>query len=362
LLYGFDGVAGLRFLDTLAVCVVAISSIASGATMRVSVIIPTFNRASVLRKTLRGYAEQAGDHQICEILVVDDGSKDDTALVAQEWNNSPRLHVRYLKQENRGLSAARNHGIREAKGGLLLFGDDDIVPSGRMVAEHVAWHRLNPQPNVGVLGLVNWAPEVKPTPFMRWAGLYGPQFNFGYFRAGMELDFRHAYFCNTSVKASFLAQHGTFCENFRQYGWEDLELSCRLGSYGYRVLYNPEAVGYHYKFETFEDTRRRIEMLYSTWPVFAETDAGQRFLELWHAGQKARTARSKTLTRLVRLAKSMAMPAIRPLMDARIPLPHRVYDMVFYSYVTPFSNYVGSAVDAHPSTTQPRALGLLSGK
>jgi glycosyltransferase involved in cell wall biosynthesis len=196
--------------------------------MRISVIIPTYNRAEILSKTLRAYSEQTEDGPIFEALVIDDGSKDHTASVVRNWSSHSTLPVRYLWQENRGLAAARNHAIREAKGELLLFGDDDIIPSPKMVAEHLAWHREHPEKDVGVLGLVGWATEVNASPFMKWSGLYGPQFNFGYFKPGMQLDFRHTYFCNTSVKASFLAQHGVFSEEFRQYGWEDLELGYRL--------------------------------------------------------------------------------------------------------------------------------------
>jgi glycosyltransferase involved in cell wall biosynthesis len=308
--------------------------------MRVSVIVPTYNRADVLNKTLQAYTEQSGDHQICEVLVVDDGSKDHTAAVVARWSNHPVLQVRYLKQENRGLASARNHAIREAKGDLLLFGDDDIIPGRNMVARHVAWHGMHPEPNVGVLGLVDWAPEVNATPFMIWSGLYGPQFNFGYFKEGMELDFRHAYFCNTSVKACFLEENGVFSEGFRQYGWEDLELSYRLCSQGYRLLYSPDAVGYHYKFETFENTRKRIEALYSAWPVFAKTDAGKRFLELWLAGRGSTEANRSPLSKLCRPLKAAVIPLIRPVVDTRIPLPHRLYDMVFYHYVTPFSSFL----------------------
>jgi len=308
--------------------------------MSISVIIPTFNRGHVLGKTLRGYAEQSGDHQICEVLVVDDGSTDNTASVAQEWSNNSILRVRYLKQENRGPAAARNHAIREAKGELLLLGDDDIIPSSKMVAEHVAWHHKHPEQNLGVLGLVNWAPEMNPTPFMKWSGLYGPQFNFGLFTDGMELDFRYAYGCNLSVKAAFLAEHGVFNESIRSAGWEDLELCYRLNAHGFRLYYDSEAVGYHYKFESFENARRRIEKLYSAWPAFAKTEAGKRFLELGGGGRNISAGWKKSPLRTIfKPLKSALMPLIRPLMDTRIPLPHWLYDQVFYHYVTPFSKY-----------------------
>jgi len=315
--------------------------------MRISVIIPTFNRAHVLSKTLRGYSEQVGEHQICEILVVDDGSEDDTSSVVQEWSNNKIAHVRYLRQENRGPAAARNHAIREARGDLLLFGDDDIIPSSKLVAEHVAWHREHPEPNFGVLGLVNWAAEMNPTPFMEWSGLYGPQFNFGYFKAGMELGFQHAYGCNLSLKASFLARHGVFNESIRSAGWEDLELCYRLNSQGFRLFYSAEAVGYHHKFESFDDARQRIEKLYSAWPAFGRTEAGRQFLKR-QCGNGSVPARWKqsTLRRTLKPLKSTVIPLIRPLMDTRIPLPHWLYNQVFYYYTTPFSRYVDCPEEA----------------
>lgn len=311
--------------------------------MAVSVVLPTYNRAATLRRTLEGYARQVGKHELLEVLVVNDGSNDDTEEVVRQFSRSSTLPIGYLKQENLGLAAARNHALRKARGSLILLGDDDIIPSPHMVAEHVAWHIKNPQPEVGVLGFVTWAEELKPTPFMVWSGLYGPQFSFGAFTPGMELDFRYGYFCNTSVKSCFLKENGFFSEAFRQYGWEDLEFSYRLCQKGYRLLYNPDAVGYHYKYEKFENTRLRVEKLYQSWPEFAKTDAGQRFLELWWA--QARTSgESKGLVRkLLRHLKFVVVPLFRPLVDTQIPLPGWLYDRIFYHYVTPFSSYVTNA-------------------
>lgn len=303
--------------------------------MSISVILPTYNRAETLRKTLRGYAEQIGDHEILEVLVVDDGSIDHTSLVVEESRKTSLHPIRYLRQKNGGLAAARNHGIREARGELILFGDDDIIPSSKMVAEHLAWHRRYPAANIGVLGLVNWAPEVHPTPFMEWSGSYGPQFNFGLFQAGMEVDYWHAYFCNTSVKSDFLKRNGIFNEIFRKYGWEDLELSYRLYQHGYRVLYSPEALGYHYKFETFQDTLRRVLELNRSLTVFANTDAGRCFLEERNR-QEAHLKKPKrsAVKELLRPFKGPAMLLFRYLLDTRIPLPARVYEYVFYDFVS----------------------------
>lgn len=312
--------------------------------MQVSVIIPTYNRAEILRKTLVGYAEQTGDHEMSEVLVVDDGSKDHTAEVVRECAHLFSFPLRYLHQENSGLAAARNHAIREASGDLILFGDDDIIPGPCLAEEHAQWHKKFPEEHIGVLGFVPWLPSVRPTPFMKWSGLYGPQFNFGYFKPGMELDFRHGYFCNTSVKAAFLARHGVFSETFRTYGYEDVELSYRLKKQGYRLLYNPDAIGYHNKYETLENTIQRVEALYRSWPEFGKTEAGQHFLELWR-GQRTRppSVAKSAMKTLLRPFKAAAIPILRPLVNTHIPLPHWMYDQILYHYVTPFSSVVAAS-------------------
>lgn len=305
--------------------------------MSISVIIPTYNRADVLRKTLEAYFAQSGDHQILEVLVVDDGSKDHTPSVVDECRRLSALSLRYLPQENQGLAAARNHAIREAKGELILFGDDDIIPSPGMVAEHVAWHARYREANVGILGYVTWAPELNPTPFMMWSGHYGPQFHFGYFKAGMELDFWHAYFCNTSVKTSFLSQNGVFDATFRHYGWEDIELSYRLHQKGYKLLYNPSALGYHYKYERFEDTLRRVRQLHRSQPLFATTEAGKYFAEQARRTSEANgtTPRIKAMARkLLSSLKGPTMPLLKHVLDTQIPLPAWLYEKVFHYYVT----------------------------
>jgi glycosyltransferase involved in cell wall biosynthesis len=304
--------------------------------MLVSIILPTYNRAEILRKTLQGYANQSCGQQMFEVLVVDDGSKDHTAKAVEECRDLFSSPILYLRQENGGLAAARNRGIRESRGELILFGDDDIIPSRAMVAEHIAWHSAHPEPNVGVLGFVTWASELRPTPFMIWSGLRGPQFHFGEFEPGKELDFWHSYFCNTSVKARFLNENvGVFSETFRQYGWEDIELSYRLHQKGYKLLYNPLAVGYHYKFERFNDTLKRVRELNRSLPVFENTEAGRCFVEMSRRQSIQTTKRmSGIVRRSFKAVKELVIPLFRPLLDTRIPLPAWLYDRVLYHYVS----------------------------
>lgn len=97
---------------------------AAESTPAVSVVIPCYNQAHFLEEAIRS----AGDASAAvEIVVVDDGSLDATAEVAGGFP-----HVRYVRQPNQGLAAARNRGLREARGRLIVFldADDRLLPGG----------------------------------------------------------------------------------------------------------------------------------------------------------------------------------------------------------------------------------------
>jgi glycosyltransferase involved in cell wall biosynthesis len=89
---------------------------------RVSVIIPTYNRASVVSEAIQSVLEQTFTDY--ETIVVDDGSTDNTRELVRKLDNGSG-NIRYIYQTNRGVSAARNHGISLAKGDYVAFLDSD---------------------------------------------------------------------------------------------------------------------------------------------------------------------------------------------------------------------------------------------
>jgi glycosyltransferase involved in cell wall biosynthesis len=94
---------------------------------RISVIIPTFNRGRFVGAAVDSVLLQGVDD--VEIIVVDDGSTDDTRDVLKAYSGK----INYIYQENRGVSAARNRGVRESRGNLLAFLDsDDIWAPGKL--------------------------------------------------------------------------------------------------------------------------------------------------------------------------------------------------------------------------------------
>jgi glycosyltransferase involved in cell wall biosynthesis len=88
---------------------------------KISVVIPTYNNAALLGETLQGVAAQS--FKDFELIVVDDGSTDESAAVVNAYNRG----VRYVRQENAGPAAARNSGVSLARGEFIAFCDHDDV-------------------------------------------------------------------------------------------------------------------------------------------------------------------------------------------------------------------------------------------
>lgn len=104
---------------------------------KVSVIVPTYQRASALHKTLAALCAVDYPDDLFEIVVVDDGSTDSTSAGVAKFSK-----VRYVYQPNTGVAAARNHGVRLSTGDVLIFVDDDIIVAPDNVRRHLAVREL----------------------------------------------------------------------------------------------------------------------------------------------------------------------------------------------------------------------------
>ena len=94
--------------------------------IKVTVAIPTYNRADFLRQTLAGIVAQQFPRDHFEVLVIDNNSRDHTRAVVAEFA-AARPAPRYLHEAKQGLDHARNRAIAEARGEIIVFGDDDIL-------------------------------------------------------------------------------------------------------------------------------------------------------------------------------------------------------------------------------------------
>ncbi len=108
-----------------------------------SVVIPVFNGSKFLAEALHSVMCQGISP--LEIIVVDDGSSDNSAGVAEAFAREQGAPVQVIRQENQGPSAARNKGLRQARGELLVFLDADDLLQENSLVEQVAVLEANPQ-------------------------------------------------------------------------------------------------------------------------------------------------------------------------------------------------------------------------
>ncbi|HEX4781044.1 MAG TPA: glycosyltransferase [Usitatibacter sp.] len=214
---------------------------------KLSVIVPTYNRAAILGKCVAALRAQDAPAGAFEIVVSDDGSKDGTRAVAEAAMREGGPRVRYLHQDNAGANRARNRAIAIAEGEVVLLINDDTIATAGMVRGHLEAHREHPDDRVAVLGRVTIAPQL---PHSRLAALHLDR-AFRLIGERRELDWRAFYTCNVSVKKALLERGGYFEERIRYH--EDLELAERLSHHGLRVIYRPEALGYHDHYLTEEE-------------------------------------------------------------------------------------------------------------
>lgn len=127
---------------------VPVQDVARNKAPRVSVVIPTYNSGAIAVEAVESVLAQT--YQDLEIVVVDDGSTDNTEQAIRQFGD----RVRYLKQENQGVSAARNTGIKHSRGEYIAFLDSDDLWAPDKLAEEVPW--LDADPTLGLV-YCDWA-------------------------------------------------------------------------------------------------------------------------------------------------------------------------------------------------------------
>ncbi len=109
----------------------------------ISVVIPVYNRGVAIKATIESVLSQTWPQEQLEIIIVDDGSTDDTLSFLQiEYSNHP--HIRLFSQPNAGVACARNKGLNEARGDFIAFLDHDDLWLPQKLEKQVARFRASP--------------------------------------------------------------------------------------------------------------------------------------------------------------------------------------------------------------------------
>ena len=280
------------------------------AAPELSIVVPTLGRDGTLARVLARLERQTTGEPFEVLAVVD---RDETDLAAVDAAIAGRPYpLRKVVRPRPGASAARNAGWREAAARLVLFLDDDVLPEPPLVAEHLAWHARHPEREVGVLGLVRWADELRVTPFMRWLER-GVLFDFEGIE-GEEAGWGRLYTANVSVKRELLELVEGFDETRLPFGYEDLDLAYRMHAHGFRLLFNRRACGEHLREATLESLRSRMDMMASSEREFCAKHP--EIPPYFHAMFAEAASRTPAPHRLARLA--WLVPPDAPLLGRRV--------------------------------------------
>jgi glycosyltransferase involved in cell wall biosynthesis len=185
----------------------------------------------LLERVLDGCFEQTATADSYEVVLVNDGSSDETPAVIEAARRRATCAFTVVEQANAGLARGRNAGILRARGERIIFIDDDVLPTPAFVEEHLRSHDRRPEAIVRGAVINAESFERLPTPTWTLAN-----YSANYF-----------WTSNVSLPRRTLERVGNFTESFREYGWEDIELGMRLRAAGVRGVFNRFALAFHYK-------------------------------------------------------------------------------------------------------------------
>ena len=234
--------------------------------MRLSIQLCTYNRAALLERVLEACFDQTTPADAYEVVLVNDGSQDDTLAVIERARNIATCRFTVVNQPNGGLAKARNAGIAQCTGERIAFIDDDVLPTPVFAAQHLRSDARHGDVVVRGAAINTESFDALPPP------VWTPK------------DYSANWFwtTNVSVRRTRLdAAGGRFDETFSEYGWEDIELGLRLRELGTNAVFNRYAVVFHYKprpkgtnvagmlrqVRAQARTAVRLERLHPTWRV-----------------------------------------------------------------------------------------------
>jgi glycosyltransferase involved in cell wall biosynthesis len=197
--------------------------------IHVSIIVPTFNRKEMLDGALTGLFNQSYSKNVYEIIVVDDGSTDDTKTLVMNKEKSSLCVLNYMRQENRGPAAARNLGIKYAKGQIIGFVDDDCIPSSTWIENALPYFK---DPKIG--GLVGCTVPIGEPKLKLFKSLHTNKIT--------KNDI--AYQTNNMFyRKKVLDEVGGFDLEF--WRWQDVDLAHRVLGKGYKIDFGEDVVVQH---------------------------------------------------------------------------------------------------------------------
>lgn len=199
----------------------------------ISVVIPAYNAERTIGDCLLALLSQNYPKNKYEIIVVDDCSKDETVSVVEKFRK-----VKLIRQKHSGPAAARNLGVKRAKGDIVLFTDSDCVPDKNWIKNMVK--PFEDQQVVGVSG--TYRTLNKDRLVARFAG-YEIEERHEKLKQKQNIDFIGTF--SAGYRKKIFLKFGGFDESFPIASGEVPELSFKINEAGLKMAFQPKAIVYH---------------------------------------------------------------------------------------------------------------------
>jgi glycosyltransferase involved in cell wall biosynthesis len=202
-----------------------------------SIIIPTYNTDVVLIQCLEALCNQSVEKNSFEVIVVNDGGK--TEIYEKVKSFKKHFDMRYFYQKNKGPAAARNLGIKNAKGNIILLLDDDSLPTKNWFKSVTkAWEKFPDFDGIGGYTIS----KVTDSIYCRVNSDF-----FNWYLAQYSDDQLHTFLvtCNAGYRKSVINSIGNFDESFKKASGEDRDLNIKISKIGGKLRLDENILVYH---------------------------------------------------------------------------------------------------------------------
>ena len=200
--------------------------------MRCSLIIPAYNAEKTIKSCIESALKQNLRQDEYEVIVVDDGSVDNTSVIVE------RYPVKLIRQQNQGPAVARNRGVSEADGDILVFTDSDCELDYNFL-NNITTTIVKDTQIIGVQGSY----KTKQKEFIAQFGQIEIETRYKKMAKEKYIDFIGTY--AAAYRANIFRKYGGFDTGFPLASGEDTEFSYKLQSVGYKLVFVPDAFVYH---------------------------------------------------------------------------------------------------------------------
>lgn len=219
--------------------------------IKLSIIICTYNRADCVLDALNSLVQQTLPRHLFEILLVNNNSTDNTAALCEQFaSNLPDIHYRYILETAQGLSHARNRGIKESGGEIVVFMDDDAVAAPDYLEKLLAFFETTPDAAACGGRIYPRFESKRP----RWMSHFLLSLTSSIDLGNNIKIFSHRQFpvgANMAVRKAMFDKYGVFNPDLGRKGnsmdgAEEKDLFYRMMAGGEKIYYLPDAIVHHY--------------------------------------------------------------------------------------------------------------------